>query len=305
MSEEVNINNLPIEVIEMILNFVNGITLGRCRKVCSYWKDIIDGSEKLWYQKCQNEFKHASRIAKRKSGKQCTWYHIYRNLTQWQDFKEFDLQTREFCTLNIAYTDTHALDIDNGIMAVRVDKTIVLYDTMTLENMAATLPDRKFLKLANIDNVTVLQVKSGIYVQRTVKSSDFVTEGFFNADDFLLTKHHLYLHYNKKFYVINLKLPELVMDFVTRIEFNIKQMSCNDNVIHLFTYNGYIVSVHVNSYNPISMKLTCRHIRCPVEWIKQIKHVRAADHKNFVCYSNNLILIEVSSYLSTLNEIFG
>ncbi|XP_023950769.2 uncharacterized protein LOC112055025 [Bicyclus anynana] len=288
---------LPYDVLELIFRKVNGLTLGRCRRVCKYWKEFIDSSEYLWRQKCRNEFKHASRIAKRKCGHQCNWYHIYRNLCQWSDLKNFDLELKEF--YKFSHKDNlHILDIDHGLLPLRGNRGTVLYDTSTLENITVcvSIPDRDCLKIANNDNVTIIQVKSGVFIERTADDPDFVTEAFINGDGFALTDNYLFVYINKDIYSLDLRYRSLSPNFIMSLEYSIKEMVYSDNALHLFIGYGYIVSLLWDPNSCCWKPSSFKPIDCPVEWIKQIKHICAADNRNYVCYSRNLIKIQVEKY---------
>ncbi|XP_069363383.1 uncharacterized protein [Maniola hyperantus] len=294
MTEEAYINKLPFELFEIILRKINGSVLGKCRRVCKGWKELIDSSEYLWHEKCRKEFKNSSKIAKRKSGNQCTWYHIYRNLYQWSDLKEYDIEIREFYKFSLSDI-SHVLNIDYGILPLRDDKGTFLYDTSTLKYITVALPERNCLKIMNNDYVTIMQVKSGIYIQRTVDSDtpEFLTEAYLKTDDFILANTILYLHHNRNIFSLDLTLQEFTPEFIVTIDYSIKEMQYNEGVLYLFTDYGYIATLDTSSH---CFKVKYRPINCPVEWIKQIKHIRAVDDKNFVCYSRNLIKIEVDQY---------
>ncbi|XP_039761744.1 uncharacterized protein LOC120634920 [Pararge aegeria] len=292
--EQAYITNLPLEVFDIILRNIDGLSLGRCRRVCKGWKELIESSDCLWHHKCREDFKSSSKIARRKSGNQCTWYHLYKNLTLWSNLMKYKPEVKKFNKF-LRNDNLRALDIDYGLLPLRSDKCTIILNTSVLEHLTRlpnyTLPDRHCIRIANNDNVTIVQVKLGIYIQRTVASPKFTAEGFLKADGFVLTNNHLYYHYNKDVFELDLKCKELLPKFIVMIKYNIKEMQYSEHVIYIFTDHGFIVNLDMNRRFFDNLIYTL--INCPAEWIKHIKHISAVDDKNFICYSRNLIKIEV------------
>ncbi|CAH0718457.1 unnamed protein product, partial [Brenthis ino] len=289
MTEAIQINDLPLETFIEILLKIDGYSLGRCRRVCKRWKACIDEIDNLWLKMCKKEFKHSSELAKTKSGNDCNWYHIYKNLKLWSDLSFFEKNVREFYKFTI-HDKSHLLNIDYGVLPLKDSKGIVLYDVSTLKYIPVALPERNCLKIANTDHVSVIQLKSGILIQRTVEIPSFATEEFFKADNFVLTNDAVYFYNNRDVFKCDLMNQSLTPNLIIHCDYDIKELQYNNEIIHVFTDCGKIVNITKDK------EVTVQPLRCPVEWIRQIKHICAINDRNFVCYSRSLFKIETDKY---------
>lgn len=285
----IGIESLPLETFLEILKQTDGITVGKCRRVCTGWKECIDGTDSLWHEMCRKEFKYSSKIAKEKAGNDCTWYHIYRNLQMWCKVTLFERRVREFYKFSL-HDKNHALDINYNVLPLKDQRGIVLYDTQTLKYIPVAIPERNCLKIASNDCVTVIQIKSGILVQRTVENDSHMSEAFFKADNFVLTPDTLYFFNNRQVFKCDLSVQSLSPQLIINCDYDIKTLQHENGVIHIFTDCGKIVNVKKNGDAEV------KFINCPVEWIRQIKYVCPINDKNFVCYSRNLFKIETDAY---------
>ncbi|XP_072933856.1 uncharacterized protein [Epargyreus clarus] len=281
------INDLPLEIFVNILKYVDGYTLGKCRRVCKKWMECIS-SEHIWFDACQREFKYASYIAREKASTDCKWYHIYRNMKLFTKLMTFDNKLRKFYEFSL-HDSTHVLNIDHGILPLRDVKGIVMYDMSTLMYIPVALPEKTCLKIANTDRITVVQLKSGILVQRSVDCPTWSSEEFFKADDFILGIDVLYYHFNRDVYKVILIEEEITPELILKCDYNIKEIKHYNDAVHLFTDCGKIVTYDRGD-------TIVKNINCPPEWIKQIKHIRAVNDKNYLCYSRNLFQIETDKY---------
>ncbi|XP_013184753.1 uncharacterized protein LOC106130452 [Amyelois transitella] len=284
-----DINSLPVEAFLEILTNTDGLTLGKCRRVCKKWRDIIDGTDVLWQAMCRKECKYPARIAKKKAGNECKWYHIYKNMKNWAKVTSFERKVREFYKFSL-HDKNHALEIDSNILPLRDTNGVVLYDMNTLKYIPVTVPERKCSKIANNNNVTVIMLKTDLFVQRTVDNGTFMTEVVFKADNFLLHGDILFFYNNRDVYKCDLIYQNLLADLILHCDFDIKEIQYNDGVLHIFTDCGQIVNVTNDK------KVSVQPIKIPKEWIKQIKYVSAINDRNFVCYSRNLFKIETDNY---------
>ncbi|XP_059045901.1 uncharacterized protein LOC131841598 [Achroia grisella] len=285
----IDIGSLPVETLLEILLNTNGVTLGRCRRVCKQWKAIIDESDLIWYEICRKEFMYSSRIAKSKAGDECSWYHIYKNLRMWCSVTSFQRNIREFYNFSL-HDKNHALPINYNVLPLKDTRGVVLYDMATLKNIPVSVPERNCLKVESNDSVTVILLKSGLFLQRTVQSEGEMSEAFFNADNFILTCDVLYFYNNRDVYRCEIKPNNLSSHLILHCDYDIKVMQYDDGTLHLFTDCGRIVNVGKDK------KVTVKSIDCPPEWVRQIKHICVINDKNFVCYSRNLFKIETSKY---------
>ncbi|CAK1594973.1 unnamed protein product [Parnassius mnemosyne] len=192
MAQNILINDLPLEIFIKILKEVDGVSLGKCRRVCKKWRDGIDGSDQIWHEVCRKEFKHSSEIAKRKAGNICRWYHIYKNLKMWIDITTFDKKVREFYKFSL-HDKSHALDVDYGVLPLKDAKGVVFYDMSNLKYIPVAISETNCCKVTNNDHVSVILTKTGLYVQKCVDSNG-VTEGFFKAENFVLSGEVIYFH---------------------------------------------------------------------------------------------------------------
>lgn len=283
------LNNLPLETFIEIILETDGLTLGKCRRVCRQWKEIIDDTDYLWEKICLKEYKYPSKIAKTKTGNECKWFNIYKNLHMWSKVTNFERNLREFYKFSL-HDKSHALAINYGVLPLKDTRGIVLYDMNTLKYIPVVVPEKNCIKIANKDHVTVMLLKSGILVQRSVDNPVHMTEAFFNADNFVLDNEELYFYNNRDIYKCDLHLANLSSRLIHHCEFDIKELQYNNNRIHVFTDCGKIVNVHKDG------RVVTKPLSCPLEWIKQIKHVCAVNDRNFVCYSRNLFKIETDKY---------
>ncbi|CAG4975055.1 unnamed protein product [Colias eurytheme] len=289
MSENISINSLPIETFTEILIKIDGNSLARCRRVCKQWKEAIDETDIIWQEMCFKEFRNSSKIAKRKSGDTVGWYHIYRNLKLWSDISSYEKTIKEFYKFNL-HDRSHLLDINYGVIPLKDAKGTFFYDAAFLKYIPVALSDINCLKIWNSDYVTVIQIKSGIFIQRTVIDPSYATEAFYKADNFVLNGDYLYFYNNRDVYKCNLLCRELTPKLLLHCAYDLKEIQFNNEVIHLFTDCGKIINILQD--NSIQERI----INCPVEWIKHIKNITAVDDKNFICYSRNLFKIETEDY---------
>ncbi|CAH0403747.1 unnamed protein product [Chilo suppressalis] len=283
------IESLPLETLVEILKKTDGITVGRCRRVCKAWKECIDGTDLLWFEICQKEFKYSSKIAKKKSGSERSWYHIYRNLKLWENITNYERNIREFYKFSL-HDKNHALEIDHNILPLKDQRGIVLYDMQTLKYIPVAMPEKNCLKIANKDNVTVILLKPGILIQRTVDNPTHMSEAFFKADDFVLTSDLLYFYNNRQVFKCELLTQNLSPNLIIDCEYDIKTIQVDHKTLHIYTDCGKIVNVKRDGITEV------KPINCPVEWIRQIKHICPINDRNFVCYSRNLFKIETDQY---------
>ncbi|CAG9789972.1 unnamed protein product [Diatraea saccharalis] len=285
----IGIECLPLETFVEILKKTDGITVGRCRRVCKSWKEFIDSTDLLWYEICRNEFRYSSKIAKKKSGNECSWYHIYRNLKLWENVTSYDRDIREFYKFSL-HDKSHALEIDYSILPLKDQRGIVLYDIQTLKYIPVAVPEKNCLKIANNNYVTVLLLKTGLLIQRTVENRAFMSEAFFKADDFILTSDILYFYNNRQVFKCDLAEQNLSPKLMIASEYDIKTIQLDNKILNIFTDCGKIVNIKRDG------SVEVKSINCPVEWIKQIKYICPINDRNFVCYSRNLFKIETDKY---------
>lgn len=284
-----DINSLPLETFVEILIKTNGITLGTCRRVCKKWKEIIDNTDYIWENICLKEYKYSSKIAKNKSGSECKWYNVYKNLYMWSRVTNFELKLREFYSFSL-HDKTHALSISYGVLPLRDTRGIVLYDMSSLKYIPVVVPEKNCFKISNNDFATVILLKSGILVQRTVENPSHMTEAFFAADNFVLNFEEIYFFNNRDIYKCDLHFANLSSKLIHHCEYDIKDIQYENNIIHIFTDCGKILNIFKDK------TVLVKSLNCPPEWIKQIKHICAVNDKNFVCYSRNLFKIETNKY---------
>ncbi|KAL0859847.1 hypothetical protein ABMA27_010187 [Loxostege sticticalis] len=285
----IDIECLPIETFVDILKQTDGITLGKCRRVCKKWKDCIDGADWLWHEICKNEFKYSSKIAKEKSGSDCDWYHIYKNLKMWSNVTSFDKNVREFYKFSL-HDKNHALAINYNILPLKDTRGVVMYDISTLKYIPVSVPDKNCRKIANNDYATVILLKSGLFIQKTIDNITNMSEAFYKADNFILSGDTVYFFNNRDIYKCDLTLDNISAKLIIHCDYDIKDIQYDNNVLHIFTDCGKIVNVFKDKSTQV------KPINCPPEWVKQIKYVQAINDKNFVCYSRNLFKIETDKY---------
>ncbi|XP_028168102.1 uncharacterized protein LOC114358356 [Ostrinia furnacalis] len=284
-----DIESLPVETFLDILKLIDGVTLAKCRSVCKKWKDCIDGTDWLWHEICKNEFKFSSKIAKQKSGSDCDWYHIYKNLKMWSKVMSFERNVREFYKFTL-HDKNHALDVNYNILPLRDTRGVVMYDMSTLKYIPVSVPEKNCVKIANNDFATVILLKSGMYIQKTIDNITNMSEAFFEADNFVLAGNNVYFFNNRNVYKCDLSLDNLSSKLIIHCDYDIKDIQYDNNVIHIFTDCAKIVNVYKNKTTEV------KPINVPPEWTKQIKYIRAINDKNFVCYSRNLFKIETDKY---------
>lgn len=284
-----DIHCLPVETLVEILVKTDGTTLGKCRRVCKKWKEIIDDVDLLWEKICRKEYKYPSRIARKRCGNDTRWYHLYKNIKTWSNVMSYEINIREFYKFSLN-DKSHALGIDYGVLPLKDTRGVVLYDMNNLKYIPVAVPERNCLKIANNDHVSVVLVKSGIFVQKTVENQENMSEAFFYADDFVLHGEELYFYNNRDIYKCDLSFHNLSSKLILHCNYDIKALQYSDCTIHVFTDCGKIVNISKD------LTVNVRPLNCPPEWIKQIKHICPINDKNFVCYSRNLFKIETDKY---------
>lgn len=287
--ESMDINSLPLETFIEILIKTDGFTLGKCRRVCKKWKETIDEVDYIWEKVCRKEYRNASWIAKKKSGNDCRWYHIYKNLTMWSKVTSLEKNIREFYKFTL-HDKSHALEIDYGVLPLKDTRGIVLYDMTSMKYIPVAVPEKNCLKIANNDSATVMLLKCGILLQRTTECLTFMTEAFFKADNFVLSGEELYFFNNRDVYVCDLSMANLESKLILHCDYDIKEIQYNNGTVCIFTDCGKIVMINKDR------SVTVKSINCPPEWVRQIKHICAINDKNFVCYSRNLFQVETDEY---------
>ncbi|KAJ8708056.1 hypothetical protein PYW08_010422 [Mythimna loreyi] len=279
------IESLPLEAFIEILIRADGITVGKCRRVCKKWKETIDDNDHIWEKICFKEVECSSFIAKKKSGKDCKWYHIYKNLSMWKKITLFETAPRKYYTFSL-HDKNHALDIDYSVLPLKDTRGIVLYDMSTLKHIPVGVPEKNCFKIANNDHATVMLLKSCILLQRTVENDSYMAEAFFKADNFVLYGTELYFFNNRDVFVCDLTMKNLESKLMHHCDYDIKEIQYYKSNLSIFTDCGKIVTVSKDR------TVTQKSMNYPPEWIKQIKYVRSVNDRNFVCYSRNLFKIE-------------
>ncbi|CAH0697814.1 unnamed protein product [Spodoptera exigua] len=244
----------------------------------------------LWAKMCRTEFEYSSFIARNKSGKDCKWYHLYKNLSTWETVTSFDVRIRDFYKFAI-HDKHHSLAIDYGVLPLKETRGIVLYDMHTMKHIPAAVPEKDCMKICHNDHNTALLLKSGVLLQRTVENLTHMSEAFFtNAQSFVLAERDLYFFRKRDVFVCDLKAKNLESKLMLHCEYDIKEIQYYRDKVYVFTDCGKIVSIERNG------TVKAKAINIPPEWMRQIKHVRAVDDRNFVCYSRNLFKIETDKY---------
>ncbi|XP_013178421.1 PREDICTED: uncharacterized protein LOC106125680 [Papilio xuthus] len=287
MEEKIQINDLPLEIFIEILIKIDGISVGKCRRVCKRWRDSIDGSDQIWHEMCRKEFKYSSQIAKRKAGNDCRWYHVYKNLKLWLNITKYDKKVREFYKFSL-HDKSHVLEIDYGVLPLKDARGVVFYDISTLKYIPVAISDVTCSKIANNDNITVILTKSGLYVQKCVDSNN-TTEEFFKADNFVLAGDELYYYKSRDVYKCDLTSPNLSSNLLLHCNYSIKEIQYCGRILHLFTTCGRIINITKDN---ISEKL----INCPIEWVKHLRNIYAINDRNFVCYSRHIFKLDTDLY---------
>lgn len=277
--------DLPFELLENILMKTNGITLIKCRVVCKTWREFVDTNESLWREICRKEYKYASKIAKRKCGNDLSWKNIYRNLKMWPKVVNCEKNIRKFYNFT-THDKNHALEIDNSLLVLRESKGMILYDMNTLKYMPVAIPEKSCLRIANCDIATVILTKTFLYLQRSITNKpNVMTEASFKADKFVLLESELYFCFNRDVFKCDLKEDDLTTRLILHCDYDIAEIEFSDGVLYLFTDCGKIVSMK-------GEKVSVKSINCPEEWVRSIKHIKALDDQNFICYSRNIFYIE-------------
>ncbi|XP_075987869.1 uncharacterized protein LOC142984274 [Anticarsia gemmatalis] len=284
-----NINDLPLEVFIEILGKLDGCNVGKCRRVCKQWKEVIDGTSSIWEKACWREYSGPSSVAGRKCGSSDLWYYIYKNMTQWSRMVHLQERVRECRDFyKFASHDTfHALEINYGILPLRDTRGIVLYDLSSLKYLPVVVPEKQCLKISNNRHATVLLLERGILIQRNVDWEPHMTQGFFEGQDFVLDELQLYFYQNRDVFQIDLSKRNIASKRLLCCDYDIREIQYNSKMLSLFTVNGKIITLNTEN-NSVSE----RTVDCPPEWMKQIKHIRAISHKNYVCFSRNIFQIE-------------
>ncbi|KAL0859843.1 hypothetical protein ABMA27_010183 [Loxostege sticticalis] len=280
----------PIQTLVIILKQIDGVTLGKCRRVCKKWKDCIDGADWLWHELCRKDFKHSSKIAKEKCGIDCDWYHIYKNLKMWSDVTSFDINVEEYQTFS-HHDENHALEIQYNILPLRqYGHEMNMNDMSVLKRLPFGITS--CLKLANNDYATIILHESGLFIQKTIDNITNMSEAFFKADNFILSGDTVYFLNNRDVYQCDIAKDNrnMTAKLIIRCDYNIKDIKYDNNVLHIFTDCGKIVNVFKDNSTEV------KPINSLPEWVKQIKFVRAINDKNFVCYSGNFFKVETDVY---------
>ncbi|XP_022828688.1 uncharacterized protein LOC111358037 [Spodoptera litura] len=284
------IYQLPLELLLIILINIDGISLGKCRRVCKRWREIIDNIDCIWRKMCLTEYKYSSFIARKKSGEDCEWYHLYRNITTWEVVTSFDIRIRDFYKFAI-HDKHHLVPIDYGILPLKQKNGLVFYDMQSYCNLPATLPDKDSMKVSHNDYNTALLLKSGVLLQRTVECLTHMSAAYFtNAQSFVLTETQIYFFKEREVFVCDLKAKNLESKLMLHCDYEIKQIQSFMGNVYLFTTCGKIVSIEKNG------TVTTKAINIPPEWMRQIRHMQAIDDRNYVCYSRNIFKIETEKY---------
>ncbi|KAI8433766.1 hypothetical protein MSG28_015741 [Choristoneura fumiferana] len=256
------ISDLPLESFIEILLKTDGRTLGICRRVSKNWKEIIDSSDFLWQAFSKNDFPNSSNIARKKSGKDMSWYYIYKNLKTWHKIANIDKTMKEFYKFTL-HDKAHALEIDNGILPLKDTRGIVLYDMHTLRNVPVVVPEKNCFKVSHNDYASAILIKSGLLIQRTVTNPDYMSEAFFKADNFVLSYNALYFFNNREVFKCDLMHQILASKLVLNCDYDIKVMQYNNNALYLFTDCGKIVTIENDVFK------TVKPVNIPAEWLKQ------------------------------------
>ncbi|XP_041985743.1 uncharacterized protein LOC121738012 [Aricia agestis] len=285
----VSIIDLPREIFANILISTDGYTLGKCRRVCSGWKDFIDQTDILWERMCMKDFKCSSQIAKRKSGNDCKWYYIYRNLKLWCDSIMHVKRLKEFYKFNV-----NTLEVSYGVLPVRDLVGTVLFDTTTLKIIPITLPERNCVRIANNDKVTVVLLSnSKILIQRTIESTSYTNEAVFNAENFALSNDYVYYYMNNYIYKCNLQSPNLSSMLIVNCEYQIANIEHNNEITCIFTKCKKFLNILKDN------TIVIKPVTCPKEWLPQLKNVYYFNEKNYISYSRNLFILHTEKALHT------
>lgn len=284
-----DINNLPFEILEKILRELEAETLVKMRSVCKSWKEMIDENECIWREKCREQFKFSSQIAKRKCAGEMKWSQIYKNIKMWSNFSQFDRHLRKFYNFSM-HDKKHSLDIEYNILPLKEANGMTLYDMTTLKYIPVALPEKNCLKISCNNIATAILIKSSILLQRTVENKAHTSELLLKADGFVLEEYDLYYYNNRDVYKLDLRTAHLEPELLSHIDFDIKEIQHSDKSVHLFTDCGKILTIDHKK----RVKRTI--ITCPDEWIKRIKHVTLLDNLNYICYSRNLFQIQTEDY---------
>lgn len=257
-----NHNKIPVEILFKILLKTDSKTVGACRRVCKYWKKILDSSEYLWEKICTKDFPYSSKIAKDKTDSLCTWYHICRNLVIWS-------------RVNLLIT--------NYCIHLYVFPLVGLIQK--LDDLELRKGNNKNLKYANNDYALILLYNLCLRIIRPVDNEEFMSEKSFLAVGFSLYNDKLYYYIGRDVYACDLLSPNMDSTLVLHCGNEIKEITHFDGKIMLFTCYGNVVTL---SRDYVSVK----QMACPPQWKEHIKHICAINEKNYIFYSRDLFSIK-------------
>ncbi|XP_037970565.2 uncharacterized protein LOC105392635 isoform X2 [Plutella xylostella] len=233
-----NINELPIELLEKILIYTDGVFLARYRTVCKRWYNVITQSNYLWIHRCMLESKANSLKAKENSSPDISWYQIYRNLNMWPHISKQKKKLLNFFRLPSHETETTTADLNQGILVVNSRDYTKLVDV----NRPGTKPiiingKQKCEKIVSTDNVTALLIDTNLlYIQRTVNFNDMKSEALFE-DVKVFSLHEEELFYctrNNIIYRVDLLKKDLEKELCFNFRDTTTVYKTKDNVQHLF-----------------------------------------------------------------------
>lgn len=292
-----DLNSLPQVIIVEIFIRLDGVALSRCRVVCKKWKELIDDSEYLWKRMCLNDYIHPAKVAKKKCGPECTWFHIYRNFYKWCRVGNLNLKMRKFYRFTYP-ADDHALPINYSILPLKDNRGTIFFDMNTLKFIPVILPEKECLKVAANQFAVVVLLQSGILVQRAPKNPSFMAEAFFEADNFVLHGEKIYFYKKREIRMCDLQFAHLASELIHHFEYNIRVMNYENNILHVFTPCGRIMGILKGK----SYLIRIPNPRPPI-WITHMKQLSVADDKNYVFYSEDIIKFTTIKF-QTLNRCF-
>ncbi|GBP75323.1 hypothetical protein EVAR_38386_1 [Eumeta japonica] len=237
---------------------------------------------------CKNEYKYASQIAKRKCGDSISWAQLYKNLSSWPKIIGCEKNVKKFYNFT-KHDNRHALDIDDGILAMKETNGTVLYDINTLKYIPIALPQKNCYKLSNNNYVTAVLTERGLFVQRSVENKSFVTELLLEVDQFILLENILYYNKQKDVYKCDMNSKDMMPKLLFTCEYNICGLQYSDDLVHLFTDCGEIFSYREDK------KISRKMINCPEEWIKR-KHATKPIFEQLAVLPDEKIAVTLDVY---------
>lgn len=252
---ELHQQELPTEILYVILTYLPVKDLINCRRVCAKWRDIVDHLIKtttLWHDHCMQDFKHMFLQTRHRLRKEISGYQLYRAFRSWSKLRRTVAVQEEFAQAeNIIDEIISFVLLPNDVIGVHTKSAIEYYNSNTFQKITRRTVYGSFMKYnENKEVLVVLDSNQILYITRKFiyNNNEEFAATYAQATNFLLVDGKVYyIKNNSKLFLCKYH-DRISYTYINSCKEDIVSLGYKDNTL-------YFVTAAKNIYKLVGTKL--------------------------------------------------